>query len=122
MRHWKIWLYLIAMIGILAFCVFAGLPAGEMQPFASGAKEVVPEAKPVEPATAVAQVTDIPAEEVIEAPAEAPTDAPTEAPTQTVAVAAEQVDYCMDCHTDKDQLIDTAAPEEEVVEESEGAG
>ncbi len=38
------------------------------------------------------------------------------------AGAAEQVDYCVECHTDKDMLIDTAAPEEEVVKESEGAG
>jgi cytochrome c5 len=31
-------------------------------------------------------------------------------------------DHCLDCHTDKDRLIDTAAPEEEVVEESSGEG
>jgi len=31
-------------------------------------------------------------------------------------------DHCLNCHTDKDRLIDTAAPEEEVVEESSGEG
>lgn len=39
---------------------------------------------------------------------------PTEAPTEP--------DECTACHIDKDRLIDTAAPEEEVVEENEGAG
>lgn len=41
------------------------------------------------------------------------------APTAT-AVAA--VNYCIECHTDKDQLIQTAKPEEEVESESEGVG
>ncbi len=50
-----------------------------------------------------------------------------EAPTQPLvatetATAQPQVNYCVECHTDKDRLIQTAKPEEEVVEESEGAG
>ena len=32
------------------------------------------------------------------------------------------VDYCTDCHTDKQKLIDTAKPEEEVVNENKGEG
>jgi hypothetical protein len=47
--------------------------------------------------------------------------AQTELPTPTVT-AQPQVNYCVECHTDKDSLIRTAKPEEEVVEESEGAG
>lgn len=34
----------------------------------------------------------------------------------------ETVDYCLECHTDKDRLIDTARPEEEVISESKGEG
>ena len=36
--------------------------------------------------------------------------------------ASEQPNYCLDCHTDQKSLIDTAKPEEPVVEESEGEG
>lgn len=115
MRHWRIWLYLIAMIGIIGLCLYSSLPNGITLPRAANQQEAVSQTEvPAKPATAVAQVTTA-------ATAEA-TDAPTEAPTQTEAVPAEQVNYCVECHTDKDQLVDTAAPEEEVVEESEGAG
>ncbi len=50
-------------------------------------------------------------------------EAPTQPPVATeTATAQPQVNYCVECHTDKDRLIQTAKPEEEVVEESEGAG
>ncbi|MFN7037362.1 MAG: hypothetical protein ACK4SN_13475 [Bellilinea sp.] len=42
-------------------------------------------------------------------------------PTAT-ATSQPQVNYCVECHTDKDRLIQTAKPEEEVIVESEGAG
>ena len=35
---------------------------------------------------------------------------------------AEAVDYCISCHTDKEQLISTAKPVEESESESTGAG
>lgn len=44
---------------------------------------------------------------------------PTAAPTATAAAA---VNYCVECHTDKDQLIQTAKPEVKVESESEGVG
>lgn len=39
-----------------------------------------------------------------------------------VAIAEETPDECVNCHTDKQMLIDTAKPEEEVVSEDEGEG
>jgi hypothetical protein len=50
-------------------------------------------------------------------PEPTPTDTPEPTPTEIVVV-----DYCVACHTDKDQLILTAKIEEEVEEESEGVG
>ena len=48
-----------------------------------------------------------------------PANTPTTAPTATEAV---QANACIECHTDKDQLIQTAKVEEEKPKESEGAG
>ena len=42
--------------------------------------------------------------------------------TSIPIVEAEEVDQCVLCHSDKQQLIDTAKPEEEVISENEGAG
>jgi hypothetical protein len=49
--------------------------------------------------------------------------------TETAAVVPEQpaaesesADECLHCHTDKDMLVDTASPEEEVISENEGEG
>ena len=42
---------------------------------------------------------------------------PTEVPT-----AEPQTNYCVECHSDKDMLIDTAKPEQEIISENEGAG
>ncbi len=52
---------------------------------------------------------------------------PTEEPTSTPVDTEESVeplpaDTCVDCHTDKDLLIQTADPEEEVINENEGEG
>ena len=47
----------------------------------------------------------------------------TAVPTATQPVTAEPVEnYCITCHTDKQMLIDTAEPVEEVAEESESEG
>ena len=48
-----------------------------------------------------------------------PTTEPTLEPTVEVVV---QIDQCVSCHTDKEQLIATAKPEEEVEGESSGVG
>ena len=47
----------------------------------------------------------------------------TAVPTATQPVATEPVEnYCVTCHTDKQMLIDTAKPVEEVAAESESEG
>ncbi len=48
-------------------------------------------------------------------------------PTKAVATVIQptvepQQDRCVECHTDKSMLIDTAKPEEVVEQESEGTG
>ncbi len=47
-----------------------------------------------------------------------PTAEPTAEPTEEPA----PIDNCLDCHTNKDLLIQTADPEEEVISENEGEG
>lgn len=42
-------------------------------------------------------------------------------PTATVEMVV-PVDYCVDCHTDKEQLISSAKPEEVAETESSGVG
>lgn len=57
-----------------------------------------------------------------------PTEEPVEeesAPApepDTVVSESVEVDHCLECHTDKDQLIATAKAEEEVIAENEGEG
>jgi hypothetical protein len=48
-----------------------------------------------------------------------PTDTPTEIPPTEEPVT---VNECLLCHLDKQRLIDTADPEEEIISENEGAG
>ena len=90
-----------------------------------------------EPTAAVAQVSEAPVqteapviteapeetEAVIETeePTEEPTQEPTDEPTEA-APAQVSEDACLDCHSDQQMLIDTAAPVEEVESENEGAG
>jgi uncharacterized lipoprotein YmbA len=52
---------------------------------------------------------------------------PTSEPTQVATVdptaePTQVVDYCVGCHTDREQLVATAKPEEEVEAESSGVG
>ncbi|HIP73976.1 MAG TPA: hypothetical protein EYH05_21590 [Anaerolineae bacterium] len=41
---------------------------------------------------------------------------------ETVTPTIEEIDECLTCHIDKDLLIKTADPEEEVINENEGEG
>ena len=47
---------------------------------------------------------------------------PTEEPILELTEEPAPVDNCLDCHTNKDLLIQTADPEEEVISENEGEG
>lgn len=47
---------------------------------------------------------------------------PTIPATEAITKPPDVVDYCASCHTDKEQLISTAKPEEIVEKESSGAG
>ncbi len=47
---------------------------------------------------------------------------PTAEPTLNPPRSQYPFDNCLDCHTNKDLLIQTADPEEEVISENEGEG
>ncbi len=59
---------------------------------------------------------------ITEEPVEEPTEEPAPEPEPAPVVETEEVDHCLDCHTDKENLVSTAKPVEVVVAESEGAG
>ncbi len=50
------------------------------------------------------------------------TTSPITDTTTTLPPTPETIDECLACHVDKDLLIETAAPIEEVVVESDGEG
>ncbi len=52
----------------------------------------------------------------------APTPVPTAPLPEAVLTPLSQTDYCVQCHTDKEALIETAKPEEKAPSESEGVG
>jgi hypothetical protein len=41
---------------------------------------------------------------------------------ELIAAESETINFCLDCHINKELLIDTADPEEEVISENEGEG
>ena len=59
--------------------------------------------------------TPAPEPEPTQLPTETPTLVPTPEPTKVV-------DYCVDCHTDKERLISVAMPVLETESESSGVG
>lgn len=94
--------YIVLLVAILTLGTFlAGCSTSEEMPGDSG--EAIAEVV-LEPTAAPATPTNEPepTDEVVEPPAEP--------------------DRCLDCHTNKDRLINTADPEEEVISENEGKG
>ena len=67
---------------------------------------------------------ETPAAEAQAADVEAAPEEETTPPTvdQVVALAESPVDYCLECHTDKEQLVALAKEEDSHEEESEGVG
>ena len=65
--------------------------------------------------TASTEPKKLPTEEPTQEPTQAPTPEPTVAPTEVV-------NYCFECHIDKEQLIATGKPVEVVESESSGVG
>lgn len=90
--------FLLSLLLLLGVFVLAGCQTAESEE-AGELANVEPEL--LETATAVSPATATPAE-------------PTQEPPS--------IDNCLDCHTNKDLLIQTADPEEEVISENEGEG
>jgi outer membrane biosynthesis protein TonB len=93
------------------------------------AQATTPAPPPTEDVQASEEPTEPPTQEPAPTEPSEPTEEPTAEPTEeepepTEEVAAESggSDYCIECHTDQQMLIDTADPVEEVESENEGAG
>lgn len=110
-NNYVIFLMIVSLI--LAACSEEATPAPTEQPVAAAQERATNTPLPAEP-TATAT----------EPPALTETVAPTATgePTATAEVVAEVTDQCLACHGDKEQLIETAAPEEEAPSESSGVG
>lgn len=102
------WLKII-IVAALLLAAFALTGCGD-----ESAPVVEEGAAEVEIATAEVQVTEA-AAAVNEADAE-------EVAIEETAVIEEPIDECLACHIDKEMLIATADPEEEVINENEGEG
>ncbi len=120
-------LRLIVIPLVVAVLLAACSPTDE--PEGAGASLNTPEAiqdiptptdEPMEMATAT--ITEAPTETT--APTETATSVPssTPIPTATPEEIASVSDTCLDCHMDKERLIETGAPEEKAPSESSGVG
>lgn len=102
-------LYLITVL-ILVFWAAAGCQS-----------ETVTTTTPQEPATAETQLAAV-VETAVPPSANVSTNDNLIAVSDVLAQETAVVDECLACHIDKEQLIATADPEEEVINENEGEG
>ncbi|MCA9932594.1 MAG: hypothetical protein KC415_01630 [Anaerolineales bacterium] len=83
----------------------------------SGCQSKAGESTAVSNEPAATEITPSPADTATQI-AENPTEDPADLPEEEIA----PVDECLNCHIDKEMLIQTANPEEEVISENEGEG
>ena len=109
---------LLVVAAFLAACGQEESPTPTEQAAATAPTAVVEEASTAtpEPPEPTATATELPA------PTETLAPTATTEPTPTEEVIAEVSDECLACHSDKDQLINTVAPEEQAPSESSGVG
>lgn len=107
-------LLMVSMLFFVLLAVGCQSPAGPT-PLASPVTEA--NSSPTDTAEKEPQPTTT---ELIEEPT--PENTVTEAPTEIAVITPEPADECLECHQDKQSLIDTAKPEEEQVSESSGEG
>lgn len=114
------------ILSLLVACAGQQEPVDESEPAASnpGPTNTVAVAEASATATMIPPTETSPPPEPTELPPlEEPTAAPTVEPTEVVVAEDLSEDSCLDCHRDKERLIETAAPEEEAPpSESSGVG
>lgn len=118
--------YVFLLGGLLLLVLFLGACAGPATPEPLPTREPAPTIVTEAPMNPTPTPKGTPGEPTATAEEPATEEAPatensenTDAP---VAVASAADVACLDCHTDQQALIDTAAPVEPVESENEGAG
>ena len=116
--------YLFTFLGFLLLAVLVA--CGNSEPVSSPTPMVKPHAYPepfYDPVEVAADVEAIlSGEQTSQATDPEPEMDETSEEGEVVEEVETAVDNCVACHTDKDALIDTAKPQEEVVSENEGEG
>jgi hypothetical protein len=110
--------YPLILLFVLALLIAAGCsraPATTEAPTMPPATPTLVPAQTVPP-----QVSEEPTQVASEEPTAEPGEAPETSPEASAPENGQ--DYCLECHTDQQMLIDTAKPEEEVASENEGEG
>ncbi len=94
------------------------------EPSAAASVTVIAVAEAAQTSLPLEEPTEEPTVATTEEPTIAPTEVPTVVPTEapTAVPTEEPTESCLTCHSDKEQLMSTAAPEPEETESSESSG